>query len=242
MELGNADRLLRLWTEARDVDPMERPAALLAVLTDGGGLSSLAHLPLGERDRRLLSMYQAMFGPRLDAVTPCHSCGELVEVTVDVSEILAQEPGSSDLMKVHHLELGEVAVDVRLPSTADLVAATAASTVEAAREALIGRCVSDVVRDGGCARRLDDTEIDALAAELERLDPLLDLELSLTCPACGAGNEVPLDVGAFVWAEVAVRARRLLLEVDALARRYGWSEGEIIALKPARRAVYLELG
>jgi hypothetical protein len=31
------------------------------------------------------------------------------------------------------------------------------------------------------------------------------------------------------------------MEVDALARAYGWREADILALSPARRAAYLEL-
>ena len=38
------------------------------------------------------------------------------------------------------------------------------------------------------------------------------------------------------------RARRLLREVDVLARAYGWTEPEVLALDDARRAAYLRAG
>jgi hypothetical protein len=44
-----------------------------------------------------------------------------------------------------------------------------------------------------------------------------------------------------VWAEVDVRARRLLADVATLARTYGWTEPEVLALSEARRAAYLRL-
>jgi hypothetical protein len=50
-----------------------------------------------------------------------------------------------------------------------------------------------------------------------------------------------MDVAAFVWAEIESEARRLLLEVDVLARRYGWSERDILDMSPIRRYQYLEL-
>jgi hypothetical protein len=50
-----------------------------------------------------------------------------------------------------------------------------------------------------------------------------------------------LDPAEFLWAAAEAQARRLLLEVDALARAYGWREPDVLALPPARRRAYLEL-
>ena len=36
-------------------------------------------------------------------------------------------------------------------------------------------------------------------------------------------------------------AERLFLDIDALARAYGWTEREILNLPPARRAAYLQI-
>jgi hypothetical protein len=38
-----------------------------------------------------------------------------------------------------------------------------------------------------------------------------------------------------------VHARSLLAEVHSLARAYGWTESEILALSPQRRSTYLEM-
>ena len=50
-----------------------------------------------------------------------------------------------------------------------------------------------------------------------------------------------IDIAPALWAEVQAAAERSLLEVDALAREYGWSEAEVMALPHARRAAYLQL-
>jgi hypothetical protein len=44
-----------------------------------------------------------------------------------------------------------------------------------------------------------------------------------------------------VWTELRAHARRLLREVDVLARAYGWTEPDVLALDERRRAAYLEL-
>jgi hypothetical protein len=46
---------------------------------------------------------------------------------------------------------------------------------------------------------------------------------------------------SFVWAELEAQAHRLLHEIDVLARAYGWSEPEVLALGERRRAAYVSL-
>ena len=43
-----------------------------------------------------------------------------------------------------------------------------------------------------------------------------------------------MDVGEVAVGRAAAQAERLLLEVDALARAYGWTEPEVLALSAPR--------
>ena len=72
-------------------------------------------------------------------------------------------------------------------------------------------------------------------------DPLSEVLVGVACPACGTEFVVDLDVAGFVWAELRGRARELLRDVHVLARAYGWTESEVLALGERRRAAYLEL-
>jgi hypothetical protein len=72
-------------------------------------------------------------------------------------------------------------------------------------------------------------------------DPLAEVMVGLSCPECGSAFESDLDLGSFVWEEVGARARRLLQEIDTLARAYGWSEADVLALSEHRRSAYLGL-
>ena len=70
------------------------------------------------------------------------------------------------------------------------------------------------------------------------LDPLLYyLHTKFVSPEAGG----PTDIAGFFWAELDAWARRLLREIHTLARFYGWSEAEILALSPLRRRCYLEM-
>jgi hypothetical protein len=83
--------------------------------------------------------------------------------------------------------------------------------------------------------------VDRIEAELERCDPGAVLAFALDCPDCGHAWQAVIDIAPALWAEVQAAAERSLLEVDALAREYGWSEAEVLALPHARRAAYLQL-
>ena len=76
---------------------------------------------------------------------------------------------------------------------------------------------------------------------MSEADPLAEVLVDVVCPGCETEFVADLDVGAFVWAEVHARARRLLHEVDVLARAYGWTEAEVLALGDQRREEYLTL-
>ena len=83
---------------------------------------------------------------------------------------------------------------------------------------------------------LPDEVLAALADEMSARDPQAEVLLDLTCPTCGASWQTVFDIAAYFWAELAAEAKRLLREVDALARVYGWREADILALSPVAAA------
>ncbi len=78
---------------------------------------------------------------------------------------------------------------------------------------------------------------DAMAA----FDPLSCFALEVTCPHCGAELSLPVDLEAVLLSELARLQTRLLTQVDALARRYGWTEDQVLAVPAWRRQRYLTL-
>lgn len=93
----------------------------------------------------------------------------------------------------------------------------------------------------GPAAPWEDAQFRAEAeAALEAADPALSVTIALPCPDCGVQADHLLDPLLFAWDQIDQTSRRLLAEVSALARAFGWSEAAILALSPARRAAYLE--
>jgi hypothetical protein len=81
----------------------------------------------------------------------------------------------------------------------------------------------------------------AISASISMMDPLVDFAVSCHCPACGAPNEVAIDLEVTALERLARRQAALRLEVHRFASAYGWTEAEVLAVPPSRRAHYLGL-
>ncbi|MFL5936731.1 MAG: hypothetical protein ACJ76U_07785 [Gaiellaceae bacterium] len=219
----SAAATLELWEAADGLPPVERSLALAAA-AGGAPVDEVARLPLGRRDALLLGL----LGQReLEATAPCPECGEQAEFALDATALVAREPAP-----VEPLRVGETVVEWRPPDTLDVAAAAAAGDAASAEAVLLARCVSSPLAPEARA---------AIAAAMAEADPLAEVLVDVACPACGTSFVVDLDVASFAWADVRSRAKRLLHDVDVLARVYGWTEREVLALDDRRRAAYLEL-
>jgi hypothetical protein len=238
MQAPSATELLGAWGRSAALGAAEREDALLRLALPD---EEPAGLPVGERDARLFELRELLFGGELDGAAECASCGELVEYAVPPELLRVERPPAAD---GDGLALSAFGYELRFrpPSGADLAAAASAGDLDAARGLLVQRCVLSAAA-GGCeeaAEKLPAPVVAALAERLAEVDTLADARLALTCPGCGHGWTVTLEIGAWLWSEIESWARRTVLDVHALASAYGWSEAEILALGP-RRELYLEL-
>jgi hypothetical protein len=236
--------LVRIWELGEARDAAERALCMLAVALPGVTWDELATLPLGSRDGRLLRVREALFGSALAGYAECPSCGERLEYTLDAAAIAASAPETEPAMRqTYTVESGPYSLVFRLPATRDLVEVAASADAAEGRQVLTRRCVLAASRHGDTidAASLPDDALERLAQEMSARDPQAEIWLDLTCPACGQGWPLLFDIASFLWQEISVEARRLLREVHALARAYGWREADILALSAARRQFYLDL-
>lgn len=188
-------------------------------------------------------LHSALAGPTLDATASCPACGEAAEFGVEVGELVAQ---GNELVAAPPapapLEVDGFVVLWRSPDSSDVDAASAAGSAREAERVLLERCVADARDpDGEAIDSLPAGVRAALARAMADADPLAEVLVTVACPQCGEEFVADVDVGRFVWAEVHARGQRVLHEVDVLARAYGWTEAEVLALSERRRAAYLAL-
>jgi hypothetical protein len=224
----SAAATLELWDAARSLPPVERAVVLAHV--DGADADEVARLPIGRRDARLLGVHTALGGAALEATAACPHCGAAAEFALDVDALLAR---ADEAHEPEPLVVDGERLSWRSPDSRDLAASSVAADAAEAERVLLERCVG--------VAQLTDEQRRAVTAAMTAADPLAEVLVDMACPACGETFVADLDVSQFVWSEVRARALGLLRDVDALARAYGWSEEQVLALGDARRSAYLEL-
>jgi hypothetical protein len=138
--------------------------------------------------------------------------------------------------------VGRYAVECRPPNTADLLACEG-QDAGASRRRLFASCVVEAVRDDDpvSADDLPDEVVREVLERIAALDPQADTRINLSCPDCHYGWSEVFDVVSFFWTEIDAWARRLLRDVNALARVYGWREQDILSMSTMRRQLYLAM-
>lgn len=233
--------MLDAWERGSSASPARRALLLLSLALPGAGAAALAAQPVGRRDGHLFRLRRILFGDALVCNAACPACGERLEFTLSATEVMeGSAPSSDEPLRVAR---DGWEVEVRLPTTQDLLLITEGDPVADPAGALLRRCVLSARRKGRAAdaASLPPTVLDAVDEEMARADAGSQVCLSLACPACRHGWEAPFDIAAFLWRELDAWARRVTAEVHVLASRYGWSERQILSLGPRRRGRYLEL-
>lgn len=238
----SAQDILRIWEAGVGQNPVGRALAILAAASPGTPREALAALPVGRRDARLLEVREQTFGPILDGASPCPCCAGRVEFTLEIAELRARvgpgaEPAEGEL------RLEDWTLRYRLPTSGDLAAAAGCGDPGAARRVLAGRCILEARRGGAPVEAGDvpPEAISRMAVAMAEQDPLAEVLLDFVCPACGHAGQTLFDIAGYLWEEIRAQALRLVREVHALARAYGWREADILALSAARRRAYLEM-
>jgi len=220
----DAQGIIRCWEQGRRRHPLDRALLLHAAATPDADPETLADRTLGERNAALLRLRQSLFGDALGSCVECPECGEPLEFALSARAFLERAPAQG----TDHALVGDRRV--RLPTTRDLASVAGEPDEASAARKLLARLCGDA----------ESISAEALASALDAADPCMDLALDLSCPACAHRWNASFDVPAYLWEEIDVRARRLLDEVHALARSYGWPERDILALSESRRHAYLE--
>jgi hypothetical protein len=219
MQALSTVQLLDLGERARLAGVASRSALIIQEACPELSRARVFALRLSASDRILAAIRAATFGPLLAAQQNCSACGEAFEISFDLERagLLAQ--------------IDEV-LDAALGDPVALTLGDLAAVERERDPAAIKRRL---------AERLDSGEgdIEQVSERLEQADPDADIVLETDCPSCGEAQRLMVDIGAYLWEEIAAQAPRILRDVADLARAYHWSERDILAMSGPRRAFYL---
>lgn len=231
MQAPREAEILELWERGLARHPIDRALLLCAWARPDLPSSQLPDLSLGAINRALLRLRETCFGSRISAYVDCEHCGERMEITLDTGQLL-EDVNEKDTPAEFEISNHRF----RVPCSRDLATIALERDIKEASVKLLEQC---------CLSHPDNTDLgfSSIVAEVEtimaNLDPEANINLALTCEDCGESLLADFNIGALLWDEIDALARSLLAEVHSLARAYGWTESEILALSPQRRATYL---
>jgi len=239
MRALSADDIVQVWEWGQDKHPVDRALALLALACPELTAEQLQSLTIGGRNSRLLALRERTLGSTLTGFAECAQCGTSLEFSVEVGAIRQPEPAA----QAYSLQVDGLTMRFRPLDSLDLAAIVDLTGIGAARLQLIERCLLEATQEGQslAAAELPESALAALVDALTEADPQAETRFQLTCAACGHRWSALFDVVSFLWTELDARAESLLAQVHALARTYGWSETDILAMGEVRRHFYLEL-
>ncbi|MDN0075097.1 hypothetical protein QU481_15525 [Crenobacter sp. SG2303] len=201
---------------------------LMAAARPGETLQQLAELPIGARDQALLALRCENFGPGLPAYVDCPACSTRLEFALDGEALRCEHTPAC---------IEADGIRVRPPNSRDLALALKQHDLESAVRCLARRCVmSDHDQP---ERDLTPEEIGQMEAVLAEADSAADIVLNFSCEQCGHEWPGAFDIAGYLWQEIDAHACRLLNDIHLLARAYGWTERDVLALSDERRAAYI---
>lgn len=229
---------VQIWDQGEGRHELDRALLLLHRGLPEWSMAELGALSIGRRDGLLLELRGRTFGERVDFFVTCPRCGEGLEDRATVAELTVADPWQPRPPVA--VARDDLRLELRAVTSRDL-ARVAALPAEAAAGVLARSCLLAASRDGrGLSfEELDGEALALLGEGMSTVDPQAELEFELVCPACGYEWSALFDVASFFWREVVARAKVALHDVVDLARVFHWSEAEILAMAPSRRAFYL---
>jgi hypothetical protein len=232
---------LQAWEAGAGMAAPARALGLLQAACPHAEGRQLAGLTLGRRDAMLLDLRQALFGKSIACTTNCPACAVRLELEFDCDQVRVRSGGTASQQLL--VACGPYRVRFRLPTAGDLVKVAACADVGSARGALIESCITEASHDGLAlaAGQIPEEVLHAVMEHMAAADPQAATGIAQHCPSCGHDWESDFDIAGYLWLELDAWARRLLLDVHSLAKAYGWTEPDVVALSPSRRHAYLEM-
>lgn len=218
-----------------DFASSDRPQLVTELLSHCGAHSEAAFWwaqPVSLRTAALLQV--TALTEQLNALpfsAECALCGERFEFDLGLAQLVAGQDFQPSLT----VELHGQPISLRRATGNDLRVWRAAQPLGARQAQQL--MLDSLLLEGQVAAE----QLAELSAAIAQADPLAAFAVACQCPGCGADREVDIDLDAAALSRLQQRQRALLREIHTLARHYGWSEAQVLAIPATRRAQYLAL-
>ena len=201
-------------------------------------------LPVGIRIQCLLILCRLDQGDAFPVHFTCASsgCGKLMELDLSLNQLIALQQATAPNYQIA-INHNDQKQQMRRPTGRDqrqwLQNVYADKTLAAHAMIQIlwiaGKTASKPIPESISPEMLAN-----ISRTLDAADPLINYQSSTICPYCSHHADYPIDLEALALKQMHQAQNHLLHDVHRLASTYHWSETDIFAVPPWRRALYLK--
>ena len=164
---------------------------------------------------------------------PCSACGAMSDLMFSIDAIPRTAPGAG-------FPAVEIGTTLGLRSfeapNGDHEERFALRTAEDPRRVFAALCGLSEMAEAD-AIRFDAEDLARIDTALEEMSPEIADRISVVCAVCGGHSEMVIDPLGFAFPSV----ESVLRDVHLIARAYGWTEEQILAMPIARRQAYVSM-
>lgn len=196
-------------------------------------------LNLKQRLQALIVVVTATIGKVLQAQVRCQEpiCNELFELLLDLTAL--KNTADNDDGEVMSCLIDNTMIKMRLPTGYDQLKWLEQDGGTPLTQMAAQLVVSINGEEPESSFQLPSSWLDELGALLDRNDKLMSLNVETSCPPCGTGLKVAMDLEKELLDSLAGVQRKLYIQVHELASHYHWTEEDVMSLSPQRRLFYL---
>ena len=235
--------LLQIWESGLTATAVQRALLLLTAVYPDNITDELAQISIGQRNKQLLLLREALFGHWLEGVISCPQCHDRLELQFSTRDLLGQDALPVVEPRQHStVEIDTYRVQFRNPNSLDIATVPSEATMEEARNHLLARCILEISNKAAPVswENIPETVVQRVVTMMAEQEPLADCHVALHCPSCEHSWNAFFDIVSYLWTEIERWAAEILQEVHILASAYGWHEDDILGMSSWRRQLYLE--
>lgn len=233
--------LLTIWEFGLQHSVIETNLFLLTLVYPEYNLNQVLSFPIGERDARLMQVRKAHFGPVLQNVSECDSCGQIMEWENQIEDLLFHKISEKVLIETVEMEHDEHHIRARLPNSRDIIEVLNLNNIDQQEDRLIQKCIVDSSFSNGEMKEAIRDFKDVLLQKMEEKDAQANIIMKLSCPECENDWNSTFDIMHYLWSEINEWGIQMMKDIYLLAQNFGWSEMAILQMSRFRRNLYLKM-
>lgn len=245
MNTLNGQQLLYLWEIGHYLHPLDRALTILSVALPDAPASELINLTLGQRNALLFLVRKATFGDSLNHVVNCPECGEQMEFSQKIKDLLKIAPDPETIPSSIEFDYQDYRLVCQVPTSLDIanIINQEDDHLHSIAKKVTLQSVLELHHKGKMIENsvLPEELVPEIIKKLQEADSFAELFSRIDCVKCQFSWKAVFEIGDYLWQEISTHAKMLMRDVDYLSKSYGWSEHEILAMTAMRRQRYIEL-